>query len=164
MPEIVVAALSASLAGGVTVVVAVNAAPQDALADRVTVVAADVPEHEPDQPTKVEPLAAAAVSTTAWPAVNEALQVLPQLMPSGLEMTVPLPVPLLTTVSETPVAVVGRHCATTSWLMLSTRALFAGSVCPSAMPDGEPLVKVRLGLLNRVARVQLTPAALQASK
>ena len=51
-----------------------------------------VPLHAPDQPLKVAPLAGVAVRVTAVPLVNEALQVLPQLMPLGLLLMVPLPV------------------------------------------------------------------------
>src|SRR5262249_48784624 len=58
-----------------------------------------VPLHpSPFQPVKVEPLAAVAVSVTLCPWVKGTLQVLPQLTPAGLEVTVPLPVPALLTV------------------------------------------------------------------
>jgi hypothetical protein len=57
-----------------------------------------VPVHAPLQPVKVEPVAAAAVSVTLVPETTVALQVVPQLMPAGLEVTVPLPVPALVTV------------------------------------------------------------------
>lgn len=57
----------------------------------------DVPEHAPDQPPNVLPEVGAAVRVTLWPAVKEAEQVAPQLMPDGLLVTVPLPV--LVTVS-----------------------------------------------------------------
>ena len=49
-----------------------------------------VPEHAPDQPVKVEPEAAAAVSVTVVPAIK--------LVPPGLVVTVPVPVPDLVTV------------------------------------------------------------------
>ena len=58
-----------------------------------------VPEHPPpDHPLKVEPDAAVAVRVTVEPAVTEAVQIEPQLMPDGDEVTVPLPVPFLLTV------------------------------------------------------------------
>ena len=57
-----------------------------------------VPEQPlPDQPAKVEPEAAEAVSLTLVPEEKLLVQVEPQLMPDGLEVTVPLPVPALTT-------------------------------------------------------------------
>jgi hypothetical protein len=60
-----------------------------------------VPEtaSHPDQPANTEPDAAAAVSVTCVPFVNDAAHVLPQLMPAGLDVTVPLPVPGFCTVS-----------------------------------------------------------------
>ena len=70
----------------------------------VTLLAADivtvqlpVPEQEPLQPPKVEPEAADAVNLTLVPELKLLVQVEPQLMPEGLEVTVPLPVPDLTT-------------------------------------------------------------------
>ena len=73
----------------------------------VTVVAAEsvtvqvpAPEHPPPlQPLKVEPAAGTAVSVTAVPLVKLAAQVAPQVMPAGLLVTVPAPVPVLETVS-----------------------------------------------------------------
>src|SRR2546422_11377199 len=73
----------------------------------VTVVAAlsvtvqvPVPEHPaPLQPLKVEPAAGAAVKVTAVPLAYVAEQVAPQEMPAGLLVTVPVPGPVLLTVS-----------------------------------------------------------------
>jgi len=69
----------------------------------VTVVAAlmvtthaPVPEHPaPLQPVKVDPPPGAAVRVTTVPLLYEAEQVAPQLIPAGLDVTVPLPVPPL---------------------------------------------------------------------
>jgi hypothetical protein len=47
----------------------------------------------PLQPAKVEPVAGVAARLASVPFVNDAEQVLPQLMPEGLLVTVPLPVP-----------------------------------------------------------------------
>jgi len=60
---------------------------------------APVPVQAPLQPENVEPVAGAAVRVTAVPLVNDAEQVLPQEMPAGVLVTVPLPVPALVTVS-----------------------------------------------------------------
>ncbi|CDH44882.1 hypothetical protein BN874_20002 [Candidatus Contendobacter odensis Run_B_J11] len=49
-------------------------------------------------PAKVEPLATVAVRVTVVPLLNLAEQVAPQLIPAGLVITVPEPVPALPTV------------------------------------------------------------------
>ena len=53
----------------------------------------------PDQPVNVEPVAGAAVRVTVVPWSNGEVQVAPQLMPAGAELTVPAPVPAGATVS-----------------------------------------------------------------
>ena len=59
-----------------------------------------VPLHPPPlQPAKEDPPAAVAVRVTLVPLLKLAVQVAPQLIPAGLEVTVPVPVPLLVTVS-----------------------------------------------------------------
>lgn len=72
----------------------------------VTVVAAvmltaqvPVPLQPPLHPVKVEPGLAVAVNATTLPSSKGAAQVVPQVMPAGTEVTVPLPAPLRTTVS-----------------------------------------------------------------
>ncbi len=58
-----------------------------------------VPEQPPpDQLVKVDPVAGVAVRTTLSPAGNSAEQVVPQLISSAAEVTVPVPVPALVTV------------------------------------------------------------------
>ena len=53
-----------------------------------------VPEHPaPDHPVKFEPVAGVAVNVTTVPFVYELAQVAPQLIPAGLDVTVPLPFP-----------------------------------------------------------------------
>jgi len=59
----------------------------------------DVPLQAPDQPANFEPDLAVAVSLTDVPLANLSLHVDPQLMPDGLLVTVPAPVPALLTVS-----------------------------------------------------------------
>ena len=69
-----------------------------------------VPLHAPDQPAKTESVEAAGVSVTVVVLVNVAVQELPQLIPDGLLLTLPVPVPFLVTVSMvlTEVVSVGR--------------------------------------------------------
>ena len=58
-----------------------------------------VPVQAPDQPANVEVAFGTAVSVTMVPLVKLALHIAPQLMPAGLLMIVPAPVPALWTVS-----------------------------------------------------------------
>jgi hypothetical protein len=58
-----------------------------------------VPVQAPLQPVKVDPPPAAALSVTTAPELKAKLHVLPQLIPAGALVTVPLPAPLLATVS-----------------------------------------------------------------
>jgi hypothetical protein len=57
-----------------------------------------VPVQAPLQPVKVELVEAVALRPTLVPLGKLALQVAPQLIPLGLEVTVPVPVPALATV------------------------------------------------------------------
>ena len=56
------------------------------------------PEHAPDQPANLEPEVAVAFRVTFIPTAKRRLQVVPHEMPAGVLVTVPLPVPALTTV------------------------------------------------------------------
>jgi hypothetical protein len=76
----------------------VNVAVTEVLAVRFTA-HVPVPVHAPDQPVNVEPVLAVAVSVTGVALAKLALHVVPQLMPEGLLVTVPVPVPALCTVS-----------------------------------------------------------------
>jgi hypothetical protein len=58
-----------------------------------------VPVQAPAHPAKVEPVPGVAVSVTVVPGAKPALQVVPQLIPEGLLVIVPAPVPPLCTVS-----------------------------------------------------------------
>src|SRR5205809_2517740 len=108
--------LSVALAGTVTVpeigapavgvmveavggVMSVSVAVTVVAALRVTVQAPGPEEQPPLRPLKVEPAAGAAVSVTAVPLAKLAAQVAPQVMPAGLLVTLPAPVPAVETVS-----------------------------------------------------------------
>ena len=58
-----------------------------------------VPVHAPDQPANVEVPLGAAESVTAVPLAKVVLHVDPQLMPAGLLVIVPAPVPAFCTVN-----------------------------------------------------------------
>ena len=61
------------------------------------IVTAPLVQAEPLQPAKVEPVAGVALKVTRVPLLYNAEQVLPQLIPAGVLVTVPLPVPALVT-------------------------------------------------------------------
>ena len=73
-----------------------NVAVTDLAASMMTV-HVPVPEQAPLHPTKMELAAGAAVNVTDVPALNDAEQVAPQLIPAGEEVIVPVPVPVLAT-------------------------------------------------------------------
>jgi hypothetical protein len=58
------------------------------------------PVQAPDHPANVEPEAGVAVRVTIVPLLKVALHTLPQLIPLGLLVTVPVPVPAGVTVRE----------------------------------------------------------------
>jgi len=58
-----------------------------------------VPVQAPLQPANTEPAAGAAVSVTDAPLLNAKLHSVPQLIPAGDEVTVPVPLPARVTVA-----------------------------------------------------------------
>ena len=58
-----------------------------------------VPAQSPDQRVNLEPGEALAFRVTEAPSWKVAAQVVPQLMPAGLDVTLPVPVPALLTVN-----------------------------------------------------------------
>lgn len=74
-------------------------------ADIVTVAVGSAPLQSPLQPANSEPAAGAAVSVALLAAANMAVQLDPQSIPDGLEVTRPLPLPALATVSAKRCAV-----------------------------------------------------------
>lgn len=83
-----------------------------------------VPVHAPLKPEKVDPEAGVAVNVTLLPLLKSALQVVGQLMPAGLLVTVPLPERDTVTCAE------ALKVAETDWLLESTSL----QVCPLHAP------------------------------
>ena len=77
---------------------ALNVAVTEVLAVRVTA-HVPVPVHAPDHPANVEPEPGEAVSVTDVPLAKLALHVVPQMIPDGLLVIVPVPLPVLCTFS-----------------------------------------------------------------
>ena len=160
--------LLASMSSGPLVPGTENVAPTLWFADITTTQVAAAPEQAPLQPEKTLPAAAAAVRVTEALVVNVAEQVAPQLMPAGLLVTVPAPVPAKLTVSnEVGLATVEKVAV----------ALFDASIStthvpvPEHAPDQplnvkpEPAVAMRVTLLPEVnvaehVAPQLIPAGL----
>ena len=67
-----------------------NVASTDASAARLTV-HPPLPEHASPQPANVQPAAEVAVSVTLAPSLKLAAQALPQSIPAGCEVTLPVP-------------------------------------------------------------------------
>ena len=72
-----------------------------------------VPVQAPLQPTNAERLAGVAFNVTTVPPLKAAVHALPQLIPAGFELTMPVPVPVSFTVS---VAVCCANVAVTFWV------------------------------------------------
>jgi hypothetical protein len=102
-----------------------------------------VPAHAPDQPAKIDPALGVAVSMTSVPDANEALQAEPQLMPAGLLVTGPLPVPALPTTSPLYVTGGPLNAAVTfrAALMVTTQL-----PVPVHAPDQPTKVEPALGV------------------
>ena len=93
-----------------------------------------VPVHTPDQLTNCEFAAGAADSDTATDALNDALHVLPQETPAGDDVIVPLPLPVLET--------------------LTVRVVGTGSLVP---PPEQPDSRTIATAIWRTERAFITP-------
>jgi hypothetical protein len=105
-------------------------------ADIVTVQVVPAVESQPVQPAKVEPAVAVAVSTTEEPLAKVPAQVGPQLMPAGLDVTVPVPAPSFVTVSAND-GCCGDTCAEADGT-LAPLAFFATTVQVYVVPLVSP--------------------------
>ena len=84
-----------------------------------------VPEHAPLHPANMDPEEGEAVSVTTVPLRKPEEQVLPQSIPAGLDVTLPLPVPSLLTVSvgaRVNVAVTVLAASMVTWQVLPVPA------------------------------------------
>ncbi len=108
----------------------------DAVTDRACVIDTEhvlpVPEHAPDQPAKVLPLAAVAVSVTLTPSAKSAEHALPQSIPAGTLVTEPSPA------RDTLSARVGTGSTVTS-----TSAAFEASTALVAVTTVDPTPTAR---------------------
>ena len=128
----------------------------------MTVVQVPVPEHPPPlQPAKTDPADAVAVSVTELPVGKEPLselQPLPQLMPLGLLVTLPVPVPALLTVSVEGTAL---KLAVTDLFALITTTHVAVPLHP--LPLHPPKVDPADGVAVNVTDVGLVKAKLHVA-
>jgi hypothetical protein len=109
-----------------------------------------VPEQAPDQPAKVALALGVAVRVSTVPVVKPAEQVAPQVMPAGLDVTVPLPEPLLVTDSvglggAVPTLKVAVTDFTASMVTLQVPA-------PEQAPDQPAKVEPKSGVAVRVTK------------
>jgi hypothetical protein len=114
------------------------------------------PHSPPLQPLKADPAAGVAVNLTDVPAANAWLQSFPQFMPTGLELTVPLPFPDLLTVRPL------------DWgLNVAVQAMFAFIVTApswqSALPLQPPKTEPGAGVAINLTAVPLLYVCAQAA-
>ncbi len=121
----------------------------------MTTVQVPLPLQAPLQPVKVEPEAGVAVRVTVVPLGKDAEQVGPQLIPAGLLVTVPLPLPALVTVRVNPIVKV--KVAVTD-LLASMRTVQVVAV-PLQAPLQPVKVEPAAGVAVRVTVVPLGKAA-----
>lgn len=118
----------------------------------------DVPLQAPDQPSNAEPDLGVAVSFTDVPARILAEQVVPQLIPAGLLVTVPDPVPVLCTTTRTGGSV-KLNCAMTVALPFSVKVQPAERLQESYHASN---VEPELGVAVSVTTVPVGKSAVQA--
>src|SRR5207245_6842887 len=131
----------------------------------VTVVAAEsvivhapVPEQPPPvHPVKAEPLAGLAVRVTTVPLAKLAVHVAPQVIPAGLLVTVPAPVPALATLS-------GSVAAKVAVTVVAAESVIVHVPVPEQPPPLQPVkAEPAAGLALRVTTVPLAKLAEQVA-
>ena len=119
-------------------------------------VQAPVPVQAPVHPANVEPVPAAAARLTLVPLEKLALHALPQLTPPGVEVTVPLPVPLLVSVRVYVVGALRAKAAVTLFAPSTTKVQLPVPVQAPLQPEKvDPAAEVAL-------RARLVPPAMLA--
>jgi hypothetical protein len=136
--------------------VALKIAVTEAFADNVREQDA-LPLHAPDHPAKVEPVPGVAVRVTTDPLLKLALHVVPQLIPAGLLVTVPLPVPASVTL-KTGCAAAPLNVAVTE--VLADNVITHDPV-PLQAPDHPANVDPAAGVAVRVTCVPDEKLAVQ---
>jgi hypothetical protein len=116
-----------------------------------------IPVHAPLQPVKVELASGVAVRVTPVPAVNSALQVVPQVIPAGEEVTIPPPVPVFVALKLYWIRV---KVAVTVWAVLIVTVHVP---VPVQAPPQPPKVEVPSDATLRVTTVPLSNDALQVA-
>ena len=116
------------------------------------------PVHAPDQPPKVEPTAGETVRVTVLFWLKLPVQVVPQSIPAGALVIVPLPVPVLLTVNA--ICVMTKF-ALTDWAWLSVTAQVL--VVPVQAPDQPLKLDPAAGVAVRVMAVFGAKLAVQVA-
>jgi hypothetical protein len=113
----------------------------------------------PDQPANVEPDAGAAVNVTVLPLLSVFEQVLPQLIPVGLLVTEPLPVPARVTVS---IYVVNKLNVAVQAMLALIVKLTSGLVVLQPIPDQPAKTEPVAGAALNFTAVPLMYTSLQS--
>src|SRR5689334_21638299 len=110
------------------------------LAPAIGTVHTPTPVHAPSQPVKVDPKPGVAVSVAVEAGANGALHVVPQSIPAGLLVTVPLPLPCLETVSIAPATSSAAATSSVPWPhnafgapLVPQTAVASGTGCAAAI-------------------------------
>ena len=140
------------------VVDALNVALTEIFAFRVTMQEA-VPVQAPDHPVNVEPELATAVRVTCEPVLKLALHVVPQVIPEGLLVTVPVPVPVRETLSTGEAAAVVNVAVTEVFAERET----SQEAVPLQAPDHPAKVDPEAGVAVSVTEVPLLKSAVQVA-
>jgi hypothetical protein len=144
-----------------SVYICVNVAVTDLAAFMVTVHEALVPEQSPDQLEKTDPASGVAINVTDTLLAYEAEQVAPQLIPLGVEVTVPVPDPALLMVSVNTWGGIGVNIAVTD--LVVSMVTVQGPVPVQTPPDQPKKTVSAAGVAVNVTDVPLAYEAEQVA-